>query len=105
MKKKYLLRSKDRQNPRVRIVPELREKVKFRRLNFMDQDFGMREQMDIIFCRNVIIYFDRATQECLLNKFCKNLSPNGYVFMGHSETLSGLDVPLTSVHPTVYRKV
>jgi chemotaxis protein methyltransferase CheR len=105
MKKKYLLRSKDRNNPMVRIVPELREKVHFRRLNFMDNDFGMREQMDIIFCRNVIIYFDRATQERLLNQFCKVLSPGGYVFMGHSETLSGLDVPLTSVHPTVYRKL
>jgi chemotaxis protein methyltransferase CheR len=104
MKKKYLLKSKDRQNPMVRIIPELRERVHFRRLNFMDSDFGMREQMDIIFCRNVIIYFDRVTQERLLNQFCKVLSPGGYVFMGHSETLSGLDVPLTSVHPTVYRK-
>ena len=104
-KKKYLLRSKDRQNPMVRIVSELREKVRFRRLNFMDSDFGMREQMDIIFCRNVIIYFDRPTQERLLNKFCKHLAPGGYIFMGHSETLSGLDVPLTSVNPTVYRKL
>lgn len=105
MKKKYLLRSRNHAEKLVRIVPELREKVKFRRLNFMDGDFGMREQMDIIFCRNVIIYFDRATQETLLNKFYRHLSPNGYIFMGHSETLSGLDVPLTMVHPTVYRKL
>lgn len=105
MKKKYLMKSKDRSNPLVRIVPELREKVSFRRLNFMDSDFAMREKMEIIFCRNVIIYFDRPTQERLLNQFCKQLSPGGYVFMGHSETLSGLDVPLTSVFPTVYRKL
>lgn len=105
MKKKYLLRSKDRSNPLVRVVPSLREKIRFRRLNFMDGDFGMREALDIIFCRNVIIYFDRPTQERLLNQFCRHMSAGAYIFMGHSETLSGLDVPLASVHPTVYRKL
>jgi chemotaxis protein methyltransferase CheR len=104
LKLKYLLRSKDRQSGLVRVVPGLREKVRFRRLNFMDGDFGMREQIDIIFCRNVIIYFDRPTQEKLLNKFHAHLAPGGFIFMGHSETLNGLDVPLVMVHPTVYRK-
>ncbi len=105
LKKKYLLRSKDKKNRLVRIVPELRQKVSFRRLNFMDGDFGLREPLDIIFCRNVIIYFDRQTQERLLNHFYLHMAPGGYIFMGHSETLSGLDVPLTMVHPTVYRKL
>jgi len=104
LKKKYLLRSKDRSSGMVRIVPELREKVRFRRLNFMDDDFGMRDQLDIIFCRNVIIYFDRPTQERLLQRFHRQMKPGGFIFMGHSETLSGLDVPLVSVYPTVYRK-
>lgn len=103
-KKKYLLRSKDRSSGMVRIVPELREKVRFRRLNFMDDDFGLREQMDVIFCRNVIIYFDRPTQEKLLQRFHRHMKPGSFIFMGHSETLSGLDVPLVSVYPTVYRK-
>ena len=105
LKKKYLLRSKDKSSGVVRIVPELREKVRFRRLNFMDEDFGMREQLDIIFCRNVIIYFDRPTQERLLNRFHRQMKPGSFIFMGHSETLSGLNVPLTSVFPTVYRKL
>jgi chemotaxis protein methyltransferase CheR len=105
LKKKYLLRSKDRTSGMVRIVPELREKVRFRRLNFMDEDFGMREQLDIIFCRNVIIYFDRPTQEKLLQRFHRQMKMGAFIFMGHSETLSGLDVPLVSVFPTVYRKV
>lgn len=104
MKKKYLLRGKDKKKKRVRIVPELRSQVHFRSLNFMDGDFGMREKMDIIFCRNVIIYFDRPTQEGLLNRMANHLLPNGYVFMGHSETLSGLSVPLAPVAQTVYRK-
>ncbi len=104
LKRKYLLRSKDRSSGKVRIVPELREKVRFRRLNFMDDDFGIREPFDIIFCRNVVIYFDRPTQERLLNKFYANLAKDGLIFMGHSETLNGLDVPLVMVHPTIYGK-
>jgi chemotaxis protein methyltransferase CheR len=104
LKKKYLLRSKDRNSGMVRIVPELRRKVRFRRLNFMDEEFGMREHLDIIFCRNVIIYFDRPTQEKLLQRFHSNMKPGSFIFMGHSETLSGLNVQLASVYPTVYRK-
>lgn len=105
MKKKYLLRSKDRTKSLYRIVPALREQIRFRRLNFMDSDFGFREPMDIIFCRNVIIYFDKPTQEKLLNKFCRYLSHGGYLFMGHSETLFGMNVPLTQVAPTIYRRL
>lgn len=104
LKKKYLLRSKDRSNGLVRIVPELRSKVCFQRLNFMDDSFGLRDRLDVIFCRNVIIYFDRPTQKRLLHKFIDNMAPGGYIFMGHSETLNGLDLPLLAVHPTVYRK-
>jgi chemotaxis protein methyltransferase CheR len=105
LKRKYLLRSKDRSSGTVRIVPELREKVRFRRLNFMDEDFGMRDQMDVIFCRNVIIYFDRPTQEKLLQRFHRQMKIGAFIFMGHSETLSGLNVPLVSVYPTVYRRL
>lgn len=105
MKSKYLLRSKDRQSGLVRIIPELRARVKFRRLNFLDDDFGLREPLDIIFCRNVIIYFDRQTQARLLQRFYTHMRNGAYIFMGHSETLSGLDVPLVSVAPTVYRKI
>jgi chemotaxis protein methyltransferase CheR len=105
LKKKYLLKSKNPEQKLYRVIPELREHVRFRRLNFMDPDFGFREHMDVIFCRNVIIYFDKPTQERLLNKFCNYLSPQGYIFMGHSETLLGMDVPLTPVAPTVYRRL
>ncbi len=104
MKRKYLLKSRDNSKKVVRIVPELRELVQFRHLNFMDADFGIREPLDMIFCRNVIIYFDRETQERLLRKFCSHLAPGGYVYMGHSETLNGMNLPLTSVAPTTYRK-
>jgi chemotaxis protein methyltransferase CheR len=104
LKKQYFMQSRDPKKYLVRIVPELRAAVRFRRLNFMDGDFGMREPMDIIFCRNVIIYFDKPTQERLLKRLCEHLIPGGYIFMGHSETLSGLNVPLVSVGSMVYRK-
>jgi chemotaxis protein methyltransferase CheR len=104
MKKSYLLRCKDKSRGVVRICPELRATVTFRRLNFMDESFDVGNPLRIIFCRNVIIYFDRQTQERLLNKFCRYLLPGGYLFLGHSETLSGLDVPLVQVSSTIYRK-
>jgi len=105
MKKNYLLRSREHSSGLVRIAPELRAKVRFRRLNFMDADYGIREPLDIIFCRNVIIYFDRQTQEEVLNRFYRQLAPGGTIFMGHSETLNGLDVPFVMVAPTVYRRM
>jgi len=104
MRRKYLMRSRDRASRLVRVVPALRQRIAFRRLNFMQADFGIANPMYVIFCRNVVIYFDRRRQERLLNKFCRHLGPGGYVFMGHSETLSGMDVPLVQVAPTVYKK-
>jgi chemotaxis protein methyltransferase CheR len=103
-RRRYLLKSKKSENKVFRIAPELRARVKFKRLNFMDSDFGFSETMDIIFCRNVIIYFDKPTQEKLLHRFCRSLSPDGYLFMGHSETILGMEVPLVQVAPTVYRR-
>ncbi|MBI5562170.1 MAG: protein-glutamate O-methyltransferase [Deltaproteobacteria bacterium] len=105
MRRKYLLRSKDRQKGLFRVAPELRGRVRFRRLNFMDEDFGFREPLDVIFCRNVIIYFDKETQERLLQRFCENLRPGSFIFLGHSETLTGFDVPLERVAPSVYRRL
>ncbi len=104
LRKKYLLRSRDRKKDLVRIVPELRALTLFRRLNFMDNDFDMRQTMDIVFCRNVLIYFDRSTQENVLGRICRYLVPGGYLFTGHSETLNGLNVPLVQKTSTVYRK-
>jgi chemotaxis protein methyltransferase CheR len=102
-RKRYLLKSRDPARNLVRVKPELRSRMDFRRLNFMDDDFGLREIFDVIFCRNVLIYFDRMTQEKLLRKFCERLSLGGCLFLGHSETLTGMDLPLRSIAPTIYR--
>jgi chemotaxis protein methyltransferase CheR len=104
LKNKYLLRSKCSEKNLLRVVPELRAKVGFRRLNFMDEDFGFREPMDVIFFRNVMIYFDRDNQASLLDRLCRHLLPGRYLFTGHSETLHGMGLPLEQVAPSVYQK-
>ncbi|MDY7002283.1 MAG: CheR family methyltransferase, partial [Thermodesulfobacteriota bacterium] len=103
-KKEYLLRSKNKGSNLVRMVPDIRRLVSFRRLNFME-NFGLNEKMDIIFCRNVIIYFDHPTQKIVLNRFCEHLSKGGHLFIGHSESLAGMALPLRQVAPTIYRKM
>lgn len=104
MRRKYWMRSREPGSDLFRVVPELRALIEFRRLNFMDTDFGITEQPEIIFCRNVIIYFDRPTQIRLLEKLTHHLAPGGYFFAGHSESLQGMNLPLVPVASAVYRK-
>jgi chemotaxis protein methyltransferase CheR len=105
LRRKYFLRGRDPASDRVRVVPELRQLVEFRRVNFMDSDFGLTERANVIFCRNVIIYFDRPTQEQILQKLARHLVPDGYIFVGHAEALHDMDLPLEPVAPATYRKV
>jgi chemotaxis protein methyltransferase CheR len=104
LRRKYLMHNKNPEKPLYRIVPELRDRVRFGQLNFMHKSWKFKNPFDVIFCRNVIIYFDRETQQTLLNRFVDNLASGGFLFLGHSETLNGLDLPLTIAAPTVYRK-
>ena len=104
LKKKYFLKSKDPTQKTVRVIPELRKKVKFQRLNFMDNTYPVDFEYDMVFCRNVIIYFDRDTQEKVINKIVNHLKPKGYFFLGHSESIASMDVQLVNVKPTIFRK-
>ncbi len=103
LRRKYFMRGRNRDSNLMRVVPELRETIEFRRLNLME-DFAMSEPVDAIFCRNVIIYFDRPTQEQLFRKFSRQLVEGGYMFVGHSENLHHMNVPLVPVAPALYRK-
>jgi len=105
LKRKYMLRSKDRSNPTIKMAPHVRSKVTFGRLNLMDSSYDTKDFFDIVFCRNVLIYFDRNTQEAVINKLCQRIKPNGYLILGHSESILNMDVPLKQVKPTIYRKV
>jgi chemotaxis protein methyltransferase CheR len=105
LKRKYFLRSRDTRVARVKVGPELRSLIEFRRLNFMDADYELAEHVDAIFFRNVMIYFDRATQERILSKLCAQLLPGGYLFVGHSETLHNMRLPVEPVAPSLYRRI
>ena len=105
LRRKYFMRGRKPGSEQVRVVPELRRLIEFRRLNFMDADYGVAEKADAIFCRNVIIYFDRPTQERILFKLSNCLAPGGYLFVGHAETLHDMNLPLTPVAPALYRRV
>ncbi len=105
LRQKYLMRSKDRSKKLLRIVPELRSAVRFQRMNLMDERLKLPQSVDAIFCRNVIIYFERRTQAELLGRLCSSLTPGGHLFLGHSETVHGFDLPLVRKTSTVYRKI
>ncbi len=104
MKHKYIMRGTGNKAGLFRVVPELRQKVTFRQVNLMDSRFDIRTDMDIIFCRNVIIYFDKETQIKLFKKFYNHLIPGGYLFIGSSESLYGVNDDFVSIRPTVYIK-
>jgi len=104
LRKRYLLRSKKR-NGQIRIAPEIRQLVRFRRLNLNEREYGIKGKIDIIFCRNVIIYFDAQTQEAILQRLIRCLRTGGFLFMGHSETIHGMALPLRPLAPTIYQKI
>lgn len=104
-KRSYFLRSKQ-QPDLVRVKPVFRKKIAYKRINLMDDSFGLlKNDYDIIFCRNVLIYFDKATQEKVIRKFIQHLKPGGLLFLGHSESTLGMDLPLKNIRPTVYQVV
>jgi chemotaxis protein methyltransferase CheR len=104
LKSKYFLKSKNTVQPTVRVVGELRNKTRYQRLNLMDNSYNVPNDFDIIFCRNVLIYFDRVTQEKVINKLCQKLKKGGYLFLGHSESITGLNMPLKQIKPTIFKK-
>ena len=105
MRQRYLLRGKDKRKGQVRVVPELRAKVRFSRLNFMADHYPLGGEFHVVFFRNVMIYFDRATQKQVVARQCRLLRPGGYLFIGHTETVSGLDLPLEPVSNSVLRRL
>ncbi|SFM76472.1 chemotaxis protein methyltransferase CheR [Pleomorphomonas diazotrophica] len=102
---RFVRRSSDTQSGLVRIAPELRSKVGFARLNFMDETYPIGEPVDVIFCRNVLIYFDKPTQAKVLARLCDCLAPGGYLFIGHSESITGFNLPVRTVANTIFQRV
>jgi len=105
LRQRYVLRGKDRSRQLVRVAPELRAMVRFGRLNLMEAPYSVDADQDIIFCRNILIYFDLPTQEAVLQRLVEHLAPGGYLFLGHSETLTSFHLPLHPVEPTVFQRI
>jgi chemotaxis protein methyltransferase CheR len=103
LRQKYFVQHGTRERRTYRVRDELRSLVRFARLNLMEP-WPMKRPFDAIFCRNVMIYFDRTTQETLVNRFHDLLPPDGHLFVGHSESLTALDHCFTYVRPALYRK-
>lgn len=104
LRKNYVMRGVGSQKGYYRIVPELRSRVRFKQLNLMDRDLDVGGGVDIVLCRNVIIYFDRETQQRLFRKIFDRLASGGFLFIGHAETLDGINNDFIRVAPTIYKK-
>lgn len=104
IKVKYFLRSKNRENKQVRVIPDLRNKIQYFRQNLLYLPTEHKPNYDIIFCRNVLIYFDRENQFSILTKLCSNLKSGGYLLLGHSESITGFNLPVDQIMPTVFKK-
>jgi len=105
LRKRYLLRSKNQENPTVRIDPALRAKIQFKRVNLTEDVLEVEPDFDVVFCRNVLIYFDRKTQEQVIRKLVSKLRVGGYLFIGHSESIYHMDLSLQQVKPTIFRRI
>ncbi|WFU01018.1 CheR family methyltransferase [Rhizobium sp. CB3171] len=105
LKRKYVMTAKVPGRREVRITPRLRSTIGFGRLNLMDEKYQVGDAMHIIFCRNVLIYFDKQTQAGVLSRLCDCLVPGGYMFIGHSESITGFDLPLKQVSNTVFQRI
>ena len=101
--RQYFQQGRGNWHSHVRIKPELRKAIEFRRFNLMDP-FPHMEHFHVIFCRNVMIYFDKKVQEKVVNKFYDSLVEGGYLFIGHSESLMGTQHRFQYIQPTIYRK-
>lgn len=102
-RKKWFLHDKNHPDI-VKVKPSLQSLVAFKRLNLLER-WPMKGPFDFIFCRNVMIYFDNQTQTALINRFADMLKPGGYLFIGHSESMSSEITRFESIGKTIYQKV
>lgn len=100
---KFFLRGQGSCEGKMKVKPEVRRLVEFGRLNLIEP-FHHPEPFALIFCRNVLIYFDRPVRQMVVDRVTSWLEPGGYLFVGHAESLAGLKTGLTYLRPAVYRK-
>ncbi|HLO77705.1 MAG TPA: CheR family methyltransferase, partial [Magnetospirillum sp.] len=101
-RRRYLMVARDQERREVRVVPELRRMVRFMHMNLLEDSYPLQQPADIVFCRNILIYFSKPNQGRVLERLCASMRPGGFLFLGHSETIAGLDLPLEQVATTVF---
>jgi chemotaxis protein methyltransferase CheR len=101
--RRFMLRGKGQQSGMVRMRPELREMITYRQLNLLSDDWAIRGPFDVIFCRNVMIYFDKATQGKILSRFVPLMKPDALLFAGHSENFMYVSNAFKLRGKTVYQ--
>jgi chemotaxis protein methyltransferase CheR len=104
LRSRYFRKSRDASRQVSRVTPDLRRKVSFHALNFMDDAYAVNAVFDAIFFRNVGIYFAKPVLEAVVRKLCQHLRRGGYFFMGLTESLAGSSLPLSRVGPSRYRR-
>jgi chemotaxis protein methyltransferase CheR len=98
----YMLKGRGDHKGVIKVSPELHRVVRFARVNLHADSYPVQGSFDLIFCRNVLIYFDQKSKEKVINGILKHLSPSGFLFVGHSEHLGGISPNLKTVAPTVH---
>jgi len=104
-KRRYFMKGKGQKSELVRVIPEIRAAVDFHYMNLMEERYPFTEKFDIIFFRNAMIYFDKENQEKILGRLASHMNKGGFLLIGHSETVSGYNLPLRSVATTIYRRI
>ena len=100
--KAFMLRGTGPEDGRMKAGSILRSRVRFLRVNLNAEPFTFAGRFDLVLCRNVLIYFDAPSKARVLSRLLERLDPHGYLFLGHAETVTGLNAPTRSVGPTVY---
>ncbi len=103
-RRRYWLRGIGPEAGRARVGPQLRGMVRFARLNLREPRYPLTAGFDAIFCRNVLIYFDPPSRRQVIARLLSHVAPDGYLFLGHAETLTGMNGPVRSVMPAVYQR-
>ena len=100
--KKYMLKGTGEQSGNMKAGAELRSVVRFERVNLNDVEYPVAGNLDLIFCRNVLIYFDTRSRAQVVQRLVDRLAPNGFLFVGHAESLTGVTDRVRYVVPTIY---
>jgi chemotaxis protein methyltransferase CheR len=100
----FMLRGTRSQEGKMKAGPEVRSVVRLERMNLNEKHYPVAGPFDLIFCRNVLIYFDQTTKAGVIDRLLNHLLPTGYLFLGHAESLNGLTNRVRCVFPTVYVK-